>query len=48
MRNTKVLFVDVLLVGLGTLMLINEIGISRYPPDRAIRGRRDPGFLSRR
>jgi hypothetical protein len=43
MDQTKVLFVGVLLVGLGTLTLINEIGISRYPPtgqfaDGMIRG----------
>jgi hypothetical protein len=43
MRNTKVLFLGALLVGLGAVMLINEIGISRYPPagrfpDGMIRG----------
>ncbi len=43
MLNTKALFLGALLAGLAVVMLINEIGISRYPPagqfpDGVIRG----------
>jgi hypothetical protein len=32
MRNAKISLLVALLAGLVTVMLINEIGISRYPP----------------
>ena len=50
MQHTKALFLAALLVGIGTVTLINEIGIGRYPStgqfaDGVMRGFRPPAFL---